>query len=831
MYKKIGFLVIGIFYFLMNSFLFSQTFEAEGNIDPEHRAPSEKRGEVVVTFDLLPTKMSFNLPSFPCLVTENNISYYNGWTETYDSEIGGGSFEPLMDFNNLYSRMWIESQNKARIVVRWCGALCNPDGIIAHTDVPSGSPYGDGDWMDEWYIIYPDGVHVRKSRIYTYYAPVSRPFGWNREPPNYVHEFQEMLFLGDEEDAGHVPEDDINIEALTLIKMNGDFTSISYDSYPIHSEPTEEELYAAFGEFSNANIFVVNTKSVYHPFTIGREAGVSVSPYAPESWPLPRIFQSWPDYPDPDSGYEGAALGHMINREHYKKTKNTLTQIYLSGWTNSSQPDTMLVPLGKSWLYAPAIDVLSGCESIGYDQSQRAYVIVAKDEMMTFTLNGSSESPIYNPCFLIKNWNTDTAPEISINGHSQTWGTNNRYGLELNEFEVHEAVIWIMKKANSPFTLTVFGANPDTNAPNPNPLIWEIEPFILDEDSLAVSMTVIEASDPNGVEYYFECLDDSTFSSQWQRSFTYSVSDLAPNTEYRFHAKARDGGFNETEWSQIRSITSGNVQPKYSDFIGAGHANGIVASASSTDENAIAQNTVNGSGLLDETHSTDWIDTWTSDGGAGNPPAPSPNSVHGSGQWIHYDLGFPYQLGLMHVWNGNEIPARGLNSVTIDYSENDTMWTELGTFNFPQASGLNSYTGFDGPDFSGVKARYVLLTIHSNYGDAFGYALSEIRINLSDPTGYIEPHTNIPRKMKLYQNYPNPFNLRTQIQFDLPKSTYVTIDVYNYLGEKVMTLLDENMVAGYHRITFDGSNIPSGLYFYRIKARDFMQTKKCMLIK
>ena len=88
-------------------------FKAEGNTDPDHRAERLKRGEVVVTFDLLPTRMSFNLPSFPCLVTENNISFYNGWTETYDTEIGGGSFEPLMDINNRYNRMWIESQNEA----------------------------------------------------------------------------------------------------------------------------------------------------------------------------------------------------------------------------------------------------------------------------------------------------------------------------------------------------------------------------------------------------------------------------------------------------------------------------------------------------------------------------------------------------------------------------------------------------------------------------------------------------------------------------------------------------------------------------------------------
>ena len=112
-------------------------FKAVGNSDPDHRAPKRKRGEVVVTFDLLPAKMSFNLPSFPCLVTENNISFYNGWTETYDEAAGDGSCEPLMDFDNVYSRMWIESQNDARIVVPFaqygsqsCGHHCFADFCI-----------------------------------------------------------------------------------------------------------------------------------------------------------------------------------------------------------------------------------------------------------------------------------------------------------------------------------------------------------------------------------------------------------------------------------------------------------------------------------------------------------------------------------------------------------------------------------------------------------------------------------------------------------------------------------------------------------------------------
>jgi len=142
----------------------SRKFEAVGPTEPVKMEAAEfgerKKASVEVYFDLLPTSMRFYLPSFPCMVTENNIQYSNFWAETYEPRIGGGSFETLQDRSNRYARMWIESQNDARIIVRVRGALCDRAGNIAHTDVPSGSPYGKGDWVDEWYYIYPDGVYI-----------------------------------------------------------------------------------------------------------------------------------------------------------------------------------------------------------------------------------------------------------------------------------------------------------------------------------------------------------------------------------------------------------------------------------------------------------------------------------------------------------------------------------------------------------------------------------------------------------------------------------------------------------------------------------------------
>ena len=100
---------------------------------------------VEVFFDQLPTKMRFCLPCYPCVVTENDIHFSNGWTETYDPK-ASSSCEILWDREAKYARMWIESQNPARIIVRFRAAIADPDGYICHSYIPSDSPYGKGDW-------------------------------------------------------------------------------------------------------------------------------------------------------------------------------------------------------------------------------------------------------------------------------------------------------------------------------------------------------------------------------------------------------------------------------------------------------------------------------------------------------------------------------------------------------------------------------------------------------------------------------------------------------------------------------------------------------------
>jgi hypothetical protein len=79
--------------------------------------------------------------------------------------------------------------------------------------------------------------------------------------------------------------------------------------------------------------------------------------------------------------------------------------------------------------------------------------------------------------------------------------------------------------------------------------------------------------------------------------------------------------------------------------------------------------------------------------------------------------------------------------------------------------------------------------------------------------------------------YPNPFNPVTTIQYSLPNGSFTTMEVYNVLGEKVTTLVKEEMAAGNHKVQFDATNLPSGMYFYRLSARGETHIEKLLLSK
>jgi uncharacterized Ntn-hydrolase superfamily protein len=88
-----------------------------------------------------------------------------------------------------------------------------------------------------------------------------------------------------------------------------------------------------------------------------------------------------------------------------------------------------------------------------------------------------------------------------------------------------------------------------------------------------------------------------------------------------------------------------------------------------------------------------------------------------------------------------------------------------------------------------------------------------------------------PDKISLLQNYPNPFNPETSIRFGINKSSMVSLIIYNVLGEEVKILVNENLSSGTYEISWLADNNPSGVYYYRLQAGDYIETKKMLLLK
>ncbi|MFZ1683506.1 MAG: FlgD immunoglobulin-like domain containing protein [Candidatus Zixiibacteriota bacterium] len=141
----------------------------------------------------------------------------------------------------------------------------------------------------------------------------------------------------------------------------------------------------------------------------------------------------------------------------------------------------------------------------------------------------------------------------------------------------------------------------------------------------------------------------------------------------------------------------------------------------------------------------------------------------------------------------------------------------------------------DSTSFLGTQSTYLMLT-PADGSIAFAPVFRPGAVFLKLGTDVDDGGAGLPHDFALTQNYPNPFNPTTQIEFSLPKASSVRLDVYNILGNLVRTIVDQPYSAGIHQVTFDGRNsagtpVASGLYFYRLTAGQFVQTKKMVLLK
>jgi hypothetical protein len=137
----------------------------------------------------------------------------------------------------------------------------------------------------------------------------------------------------------------------------------------------------------------------------------------------------------------------------------------------------------------------------------------------------------------------------------------------------------------------------------------------------------------------------------------------------------------------------------------------------------------------------------------------------------------------------------------------------------PASFSINFY------DMDGDSTKDILWTIIKDY-----QWVSNI-YKASPPLSVEDEIPKLPDHIELLQNYPNPFNPITTISFSLLDDSSVNLRVFDILGREVARLLDKRLEAGKHQVTFDGSNLNGGIYFYEIKADNFRDTKKLILLK
>jgi hypothetical protein len=118
---------------------------------------------------------------------------------------------------------------------------------------------------------------------------------------------------------------------------------------------------------------------------------------------------------------------------------------------------------------------------------------------------------------------------------------------------------------------------------------------------------------------------------------------------------------------------------------------------------------------------------------------------------------------------------------------------------------------------------------NTNTGDMWNFA-SDKKITIAVPSG-ITPNNGGIKDYKLFQNYPNPFNPSTSIKFDVREAGDVKIVVYDLTGKAVQTLVNSKLQSGSYETSFNGSNLNSGVYFYKLISNGFTETKKMFLIK
>jgi hypothetical protein len=178
--------------------------------------------------------------------------------------------------------------------------------------------------------------------------------------------------------------------------------------------------------------------------------------------------------------------------------------------------------------------------------------------------------------------------------------------------------------------------------------------------------------------------------------------------------------------------------------------------------------------------------------------------------------------------------APGVKQVSCISGAGGEFWATIGSSIAYTNNAGHTWT-YSTPGHWGIYAPLNALTFTTAASQLNGWAVGDSGLILhyrrSGVTSVSGPGTLLPSYYALFQNYPNPFNPATIIRYALPGRSHVVLALFNSLGQRVATLVNGDVDAGNHSVKFDGSNLASGVYYYRIQAGNFVQSKKLILLR
>jgi hypothetical protein len=213
----------------------------------------------------------------------------------------------------------------------------------------------------------------------------------------------------------------------------------------------------------------------------------------------------------------------------------------------------------------------------------------------------------------------------------------------------------------------------------------------------------------------------------------------------------------------------------------------------------------------------------------------NPVSLNG---YIGAELQFQTQWDIEDNWDYGQVLLSTDNGT--NWSPLEGLFTNPGSLNQSQPTGEPLYDGIqltwvkeniDLTNYMGEQILIRFLFKSDGYITEDGWYIDDINLIVYEYVPTDAESTAIASEYILQQNYPNPFNPSTKIKYQIPETGFVSLKVFDVLGNEVADLVSENKPTGSYEVTFDASNLPTGVYFYTLSAGEFVSTKKMLLIK